>query len=500
MAEAVPVLAALGISKRFPGVQALDTVSAEFHAGTCHALMGENGAGKSTLGKILAGLYRPDIGEIRLDGGAVTFSGPLEARRAGINIVHQELLFCENLTVAENLNLAAMPTRGGFVDRAEMVRRAARWLSTIEADVAPTDVVGSLPIAKQQLVQIAGALGAGARILIFDEPTSALGSAETERLLGLITDLKAKGVACIYVSHRLEEIYDICDTATVLRDGKLVETVDLRECDRDRLVSLMIGRKLEASLAEHAPETLSAEPLLEVQDLTSPGHFSNVSLTLHRGEILGIGGLVGAGRTEILEAIFGIGRGVSGSVRLNGKPLFAHGPTDAVRHGLGLVPEDRKRHGLVLTMNCRENISLPMIGRLSRAGFVVSTLERAMALKYFAQMRVKAPTIDTASIALSGGNQQKVVLAKWLGAECDVLLVDEPTRGVDVGAKAEIHALLRELAASGKGVLVVSSELPELLALSHRIVIVRDGRIAGEMPAAEATEASLMRTMAGLVA
>ena len=493
-----PVLAALGISKRFPGVQALDNVSVEFRTGSCHALMGENGAGKSTLGKILAGLYRPDSGEIRLDGRPVTFAGPLDARHAGINIVHQELLFCENLTVAENLNLAEMPTKAGFVDRAEMARRAAAWLDTIQVDVEPDAIVGSLPIAKQQLVQIAGALGAGARILIFDEPTSALGGAETERLLRLIAALKEKGVACIYVSHRLDEVYEVCDTATVLRDGNFVETVALPECDRDRLVSLMIGRSLKASLADHAPSSISAEPLLEVENLTSPGHFANVSLTLHRGEILGIGGLVGAGRTEILEAIFGIGKTVTGSIKLNGRPLIVHGPTDAVRNGLGLVPEDRKRHGLVLSMNCRENISLPTIGRLSRAGFISAARERAIALKYFAQMRVKAPTVDTASVSLSGGNQQKVVLAKWLGADCDVLLVDEPTRGVDVGAKAEIHALLRELAASGKGVLIVSSELPELMALSHRIVVVREGRIAGEVAAAEATEASLMRTMAGL--
>ena len=493
-----PVLAALGVSKRFPGVQALDNVSVQFHAGSCHALMGENGAGKSTLGKILAGLYRADQGEIRLNGAAVSFAGPLEARHAGINIVHQELLFCENLTVAENLNLAEMPTRGGFVDGEAMVRRATEWLARIGADVAPTATVGSLPIAKQQLVQIAGALGAGARILIFDEPTSALGGAETERLLKLITELKANGVACIYVSHRLDEVYEVCDTATVLRDGKFVETVPIPACDRDRLVSLMIGRSLQASLATHAAEAASSEPLLEVENLASRGRFEGVSLALRRGEILGIGGLVGAGRTEILEAIFGIGKGVTGSVRLNGRPLAVHGPTDAVRQGLGLVPEDRKRHGLVLSMNCRENISLPIIGRLTHSGFIAAARERAMALKYFGQMRVKAPSVDTGSVALSGGNQQKVVLAKWLGAECDVLLVDEPTRGVDVGAKAEIHALLRELAAAGKGVLVVSSELPELLALAHRIVIVREGRVVSEMPAAHATEDSLMRAMAGL--
>jgi ABC-type sugar transport system ATPase subunit len=379
-----------------------------------------------------------------------------------------------------------------------MEKRAVSWLATIEADVDPATIVGSLSVAKQQLVQIAGALGAGARILIFDEPTSALGVNETMRLLQLIKDLKAKGVACVYVSHRLDEIYEVCDTATVLRDGQFVETVQLPACDRERLVSLMIGRKLEESLQEHSPLTESGEPLLEVQNLCSPGRFENISLTLRPGEILGIGGLVGAGRTEILEAIFGIGTGVKGTVRLNGKPLLIHSPTDAVRSGLGLVPEDRKRHGLVLSMNCRENISLPTLGRLSRAGFIRAALERAMAVKYFGQMRVKAPTIDTNSISLSGGNQQKVVMAKWLGAQCDVLLVDEPTRGVDVGAKAEIHALLRELAASGKGVLVVSSELPELMALSHRIIVLRQGRVVGEEAGKSATEGSLMRLMAGL--
>lgn len=498
MTSAGPVLSAFSISKRFPGVQALSGVSVEFHAGSCHALMGENGAGKSTLGKILAGLYRPDEGEVKLGDRAVHFNGPIDARKAGINIVHQELLFCENLSVAENLNLADMPTRGGIVDRPAMVRRAKAWLDHIEADIDPTALVGSLPIAKQQLVQIAGALGAGARILIFDEPTSALGTAETKRLLSIIQSLKASGVACIYVSHRLDEVYEVCDTATVLRDGQLVETVKLPECDRNRLVSLMIGRDLANVERESVSDNADAPVLLEVSGLSRPGLFHDVGFKVHAGEILGIGGLVGSGRTEILEAIFGISSDAIGSVSLRGRPVQLQGPTQAVRNGLGLVPEDRKRHGLVLSMNCRENISLPSLGRLSKSGFISRLNELALAKTYFSQMRVKAPTVDTASVALSGGNQQKVVLAKWLGANCDVLLVDEPTRGVDVGAKAEIHALLRELAKSGKGVVVVSSELPELMGLADRIVIVRQGRIVGEVPAAEATEAVLMRAMAGL--
>lgn len=491
------VLAARGISKRFPGVQALDDVSVEFEAGSCHALMGENGAGKSTLGKILAGLYRPDSGEVLLDGRAVSFHSPLDAQRAGVSMVHQELLFCENLSVAENLNLAALPTRGGFVDQGEMNRRAAEWLGMIEADVDPGAIVGSLSIAKQQLVQIAGALGTGARILVFDEPTSALGSDETRRLLALIGELKTKGVACIYVSHRIDEVFAICDQATVLRDGKLMGTVLVADSDRDSLVSMMIGRKLDASLADHAPPSMTAEPLLEVNGLGSLGRFEDVSFRLNRGEILGIGGLVGAGRTEILESIFGLSR-ATGSVKLRGASMIVGSPADAVKRGFGLVPEDRKRHGLVLSMNCRENISLPILSRLSRFAFVRAALERATALKYFERMRVKAPSLETGSVTLSGGNQQKLVIAKWLGADCDILLVDEPTRGVDVGAKAEIHALLRELAAEGKGVVVVSSELPELLALAHRIVVVREGRQAGEVSASDANEDMLMRLMTGV--
>lgn len=497
MTPARTILEAREISKSFPGVRALSGVSVKFQEGLCYALMGENGAGKSTLGKIIAGLYRPDGGELVVNGKPVHLSSPMDAQRLGIGIVHQELLFAENMTVAENLCLATMPKKFGlFVDKKAMAERARTWLSAIGSTIDPETLVGSLPIAQQQLVQIAGAIGSGAKLLIFDEPTSSLGKQETEKLLELIRGLTAKGITCVYVSHRLEEIFAICNWVTVLRDGELVATKLVREVTRDDLIRLMIGRDV-SEVKSSDPPGGDAEDLLEVSGLSSMGAFAGIDLKLRAGEILGIGGLMGSGRTELLESIFGL-RKASGSVKLGGDELLGLAPSELVARGLGLVPEDRKRHGLVLSLNCRENIALPTLDRRKSFGFVDDGEEREVCLKYFAAMRVKAPTLDTPSIGLSGGNQQKLVLAKWLAADCKVLLVDEPTRGVDVGSKAEIHQLLRELAAQGKGVIVVSSELPELLALSHRILILRQGRLVAEESGATATEESLMTQMAGL--
>lgn len=492
-------VAVRSISKKFPGVLALDGVSADFLPGECHALMGENGAGKSTLGKVLSGLYRPDAGFIELDGSKVDFHSPLDAQRHGVNIVHQELLFCENMTVAENLCLNAMPLKFGLVDRSEMELRATKWLQAIGADISPRTLVRELPIAKRQLIQIAGALGSGAKVLVFDEPTSSLGARETETLLALIRELKSQNCTCIYVSHRLDEVFEICDRATVLRDGKCVGTVDIAQTNRDQLVSMMIGRQL--LYVESERSDLSQSPvLLKVENLSLKKRFENISFQIKRGEILGIGGLVGAGRTEVLETIFGLNSGATGQIELSGKKIQFSKPTHALKNRLGLAPEDRKRHGLVLSMTCKDNISLPFIDRLSRWIFINAPEERMVAQTFFNRMRVKAPRLETPSLNLSGGNQQKLVLAKWLGADCDVLLVDEPTRGVDVGAKAEIHALLRELASAGKGIVLVSSELPELIALSDRILIMKDGHLVGEMQGSSATEEILMRLMAGLAA
>lgn len=490
------IVSVRNVSKRFPGVVALDNVSVDFEQGSCHALVGENGAGKSTLGKIIAGLYQPDGGELLVDGNPVVFHGPKDAVAASIGMVHQELLFAENMTVAENLCLGDLPQKGIFLDERTMIARSQSYLDAIQAKIDPRQLLGELPISKQQLVQIAAGIGRGARVLIFDEPTSSLSIAETHKLMELIHGLKAQGVTCLYVSHRMEEIFELCDTITVLRDGRHVATKPITEVTRDSLVRLMIGRELATTLDESTVTDVGAE-LLRVTNFSSPGKFDSVNLNVNRGEIVGLAGLVGAGRTEVAEALFGLDANSSGEVRIQGNTVTIKSPISAMKLGLGLIPEDRKRHGLVLMMNARENVSLPTIDKVSKAGWVIPKQERAVAQKYFDRMRVKAPSLDASSNGLSGGNQQKLVLAKWLAAQCDLLLIDEPTRGVDVGAKAEIHNLIRSLAQDGKGVLLISSELPELLALATRVIVMREGKVVGELPA-DPGEESVMRLMAGV--
>ena len=489
-----PILAVRNISKGFPGVRALSGVSFDVQPGTCHALLGENGAGKSTLGKIIAGLYTPDEGEIHLEGKPVRFRNPLEAQSAGISIVHQELLFAENLSVADNLSLGDLPTRGPWLDEQEAIDRAREWLSLVGSNIDPRTPVGHLSVARQQLVQIAGGIGRGARILVFDEPTSSLARADTALLLELIKDLKKRGVTCLYVSHRLEEIFQVCDTATILRDGQHVATESIANLDREKIVRLMVGRDLAFEPSPAVPTT--GDPLLTVKDLTAPGKFRDISFEVRPGEILGLGGLVGAGRTEVVEAIFGLNPDVTGQVTVNGKALVLGNVQDAMRDRLGLVPEDRKRHGLITMLPSKDNITLPILEKLSTAGWIRQTEERTLAQGFFDRMRVKAPSLDTPALGLSGGNQQKLVMAKWLAADAQILLIDEPTRGVDVGAKAEIHALIREFAASGRAVVLISSDLPELLALSTRLLIMRDGQLVGEGPAG-IDEPEAMRLMVG---
>ncbi len=486
-----------GITKGFPGVVALDDVSLRINHGDCHALIGENGAGKSTLGKVLAGLVHPDKGEILLFGKPVKFSGPLEASAAGVSIVHQELVFCENLSVEENLLLHRLPSKGPFLDRAKMRDQATTWLAKIGADIDPAANVGKLPLGKQQLVQIAGALGLGAKIVIFDEPTSSLTQPEAETLFTQIEQLKAEGVTCIYVSHRMEEIFRLCDAVSVLRDGRHVATKLIGEIDREGLVRLMVGRDIRPSTAV---KTALGEPLIQVENLSSPGKFENVSFEVKAGEIVGLAGLVGSGRTEIAEALFGIDRNAYGTVKLKGKKVKPENPSQMMKEGLGLVPEDRKRLGLVLTMNSRENITLPTLSDTATLSFVRSNDERAVAAKYFELLNVKAPTTEAGTLGLSGGNQQKLVLAKWLAANCDILVLDEPTRGVDVGAKAEIYELMRSLAKAGRAILMISSELQEVITLSNRILAIRAGKVAGEVPANLATEEDLLRLMTGVAA
>ena len=487
------------IIKRFPGVLALDDVSFEIERGACHALIGENGAGKSTLGKILAGVYVADSGEILLDGNPIIAPNPLAARRLGIAMVHQELAFCPNLTVAENLCLGALPNRAGWLDRAEMRRQARAMLDEIGAELDVDMPIGLLSTGQEQLVQIAAALGTKAQVIVMDEPTSSLSVRESEHLFTLLAKLKQRGITVIYVSHRLEEIFRLCDAITVLRDGRQVATEKVSQTNPDRLVQQMVGREVKQYTSQHLQRPLGEE-LLRVENLSSPGKFRTISFTVSAGEILGFAGLVGAGRSEIAQAIFGLDPSATGKVFVRGKELRLGSVTAALRAGIGLLPEDRKRLGLVLSMNCRENTSLAVLRRLSVAGFVRRKQERSLVQRYIEQLRVKTPSMDAPIAGLSGGNQQKIALAKWLARQCAILIVDEPTRGVDVGAKAEIHHLLDELACQGLGLVVISSELPEVMNLSRRIVVMRQGGIAGELPRAEFSQPALLRLMAGIEA
>jgi ABC-type sugar transport system ATPase subunit len=492
-----PIVRFTGIGKQFPGVQALRAISFDIMPGSCHALCGENGAGKSTLAKILAGILQPDAGELRVDGRRVTFNRPRDALAAGIGLVHQELSSCENLSVAENLCLGTLPARRLFVARGELRRRAAAMLAAIDADIDVRRPVGTLPLGQQQMVQIAAAVGNGARVIIFDEPTSSLSEHEAERLYALMARLRARGVTSVYVSHRMAEIFRLCDTITVLRDGAHVTTQPARTLDEATLVELMIGRRLDEYLPRHVSVTAGAE-LLRVDRLSSPGKFHDVSFELRAGEVVGLAGLVGAGRSEIAQALFGLDPGATGGVAIGGQAVRLTTPRQAMRLGLGLVPEDRKRQGLVLGMRAVENLTLPILPALSRFGWIRRADERALAQRFHAMLGVRAPSIDFVTAGLSGGNQQKIVLAKWLAARCRVLILDEPTRGVDVGAKAEIHGLIDRLAAEGNGVLLISSELPELIALSTRILVVRAGALVGEVPRALADQSTVMRLMAGV--
>ncbi|HXU01479.1 MAG TPA: sugar ABC transporter ATP-binding protein [Polyangia bacterium] len=498
MDESRPLVSFRHVSKRFPGARALEDVSFDVRRGSCHALCGENGAGKSTLAKLLAGIEQPDAGEIAVDGRVVHFEDPRDALAAGIGMVHQELAFCENLSVAENLCLGDLPVRGVFVQRGEMEKRAAAMLAAIDARLDVRRLVGDLTVAEQQMVQIAAAVGSGARVIIFDEPTSSLSQHETEHFYTLLDRLRARDVTCVFVSHRMQEIFRLCDTITVLRDGRHVATRSVETIDEAALVQLMIGRRLDEYLPVDETAKGGGGEVLRVADLSSPRRFADISFSVHAGEVVGIAGLVGAGRSDIAHAIFGLDKEARGRVEVAGIPLGLRSPAEAMRAGVGFVPEDRKRHGLVLSMRALENVTLPTLRSLALAGWLRAGAEDALAADAFARLRVRAPDLDAVTAGLSGGNQQKLVLAKWLAARCRVLILDEPTRGVDVGAKAEIHALIGRLAAEGTGILLISSELPELVALSTRILVLRDGRMVGALAREEADPEALLRMMAGL--
>lgn len=494
MSEAAIV--ATNLSKSYGGAQALKRVDLSVEAGECHAVMGENGAGKSTLMRILSGLERPDSGDIACFGEQLA-SGPQQSKQAGIALVHQERSLVPELSVAENICLGTTPTKFGIVDRRAMRKISEELLARVGTPVKATARVGSLSSAQQQFVEIAKALRQNPRVLILDEPSASMTPQETDRLLAMLSKLATAGLAIIYVSHRLPEIYALCTTATVLRDGALVGQFDLSRTSTDELVERMVGRELQHDLKVHRPTERGAVAF-EVQSLQSEG-VNDVSLSVRAGEIVGLGGLVGAGRSEIIRAALGLQPRERGHVTVTGPKGRASikSYARAILNGIAYVPEERRTEGVLIGMSIEDNLTLPTRSRTARMGFGQTSVRRGAADDVVGALRVRARNRRQLVASLSGGNQQKVAFGKWLLSKPAVLVLDEPTRGVDVGAKAEIHALIRAEADRGAAVLVVSSDLPELLSLSDRILVVRDGRIAGELAGDEATESSVIRLAAG---
>jgi ribose transport system ATP-binding protein len=480
-----------GISKRFPGVQALDDVGFDLRAGEVHALCGENGAGKSTLMKILAGGLQPDAGQIIFQGRPLALASPLEAKKQGILLVHQEISLVPDLSVAENLFLGSLPMRSfGRVDHTALHRKTTAVLASAGIDVDPMAIVGGLSIARQQMVEIARALAFKCSVVIFDEPTASLTDSETETLFAGIERLRQGGVAIAYISHKMKEIFRLSDRITVLRDGKVRGTLETAVTNEADVTRLMIGRSLDNYF--HRAPRHSGQEVLRVEGFVVPGMVRGVSFAVRTGEVLGLYGLVGAGRSELVEAIFGLRARTAGTLHFDRRPVTVVSSRDAVRLGLALVPEDRKRQGLVLGMSNRHNIALAVLRRTSRFGFTNRGAEEAIFDEYQKRLAIKAPGSSTRTGTLSGGNQQKVVLAKWLATQPKVLILDEPTRGIDVGAKAEVHALIGRLAENGLALIVISSEMPEIMGLSHRILTMQQGVITGEFDGETVKEEDLV--------
>ena len=499
MAQTVPVLEMQGISKRFAGVQALQNVSLEVGRGEVVALIGENGAGKSTLMKILGGVHQPDAGEIRINGQPTVIRGVSDAIKAGVSFIHQELNVLDNLDAAGNVFLGREPLTGGplrLVDRARMREEAQPYLDRLGLGIAADTPLDRLSLAQQQMVEIAKALSLNAQILIMDEPTSSLTLAETERLIQVVQDLRAHGVSIVYISHRLGEVKTLADRVVGLRDGKNAGGLSKEEITHERMVKLMVGRDLEKFQA--APPEAGRAVRLSVRGLRTRRYPDReVSFDIHGGEILGMAGLVGAGRSEVAQAIFGVDAPLGGALTLDGQALTVRSAQDAIRHGIYLAPEDRRRSGVIVDMSIRDNITLPALGRYASVGLIRRGAEERGAEEASRSLRVKAPTTDFLVRNLSGGNQQKVVLAKWLSLGPKVLIFDEPTRGIDVGAKAEIYDLMRGLAKEGVALLMISSDMEEVLNLSDRVAVMHEGRISGFLSRQEASEESIMQLAVG---
>ncbi|HEY2099801.1 MAG TPA: sugar ABC transporter ATP-binding protein [Pseudonocardia sp.] len=499
-----PVLRVERVSKRFPGVHALREVDFELRAGEVHALVGENGAGKSTLIKVATGVYRADSGEVRYRGQPVSFGSPLEAQLAGISTIYQEVNLIPLMSVARNLFLNREPRRFGLVDSARMRREARDILRDYGVDVNVTRPLRSLGLGAQQMVAIARAVqvrASAARVVVMDEPTSSLEQREVETLFGVVDRLRAAGIAIIYVSHRLDELYRICDRVTVMRDGRVVHVSDMAEVDRLTLISLMLGRDVadvrrDGATAFGAEHRAEGEPVLRAHGLTAAHRIADVSLQVRPGEVVGLGGLLGAGRSETAKAIVGALHTEAGSVEVNGTPVRRNSTAAAIRAGAVMLPEDRKSEGIIPNLSVRENIVLAALPRISRAGLVDRAKQDEIVKYFIDRLRIRASSPEQKVSELSGGNQQKVMLARWLCLNPKVLLLDEPTRGIDVGAKAEVQAVIDELAADGLAVVLISSDLEELIEGSDRVVVLKDGRLVGELTGDEVTEPALLRALA----
>ena len=494
-----PVLVLRHAAKSFGAVQAVADASIELYRGETHALVGENGAGKSTVVKMLAGVHQPDSGELIVNGTAVRLSGPADAQAAGIAVIYQEPLLFPDLTVAENIYMGRQPLRRGRrIDAAAMKDRVNELFGRLGVRLDPDRICRGLSIADQQLVEIAKALSLDATIIVMDEPTAALSAVETARLFEVVATLRAAGAAVLFISHRLEEVFEICQRVTVMRDGRQVLSQQLAGLTAHDLVRAMVGRDIAERMATGRPA--AGEPVLTVEHLTREGVFIDISLQVRAGEIVALAGLVGSGRSEVARAIFGIDRYHAGRVTVNGRSLRAASPSAAMAAGIGFVPEDRRQQGLVMEMSVQQNVALASLRRLRRAGIVTGGLERRFSADWVARLQIKYGRLTDPVASLSGGNQQKVVLARWLARKPALLIIDEPTRGIDIATKSQVHGLLSDLAGSGVAILMISSELPEVLRLGDRILVMREGRLVAEFARADATEESVVAAATGQLA
>lgn len=497
MSDPAPLLRALGISKSFGGTQVLHSVDFDLHPGEVHALVGENGAGKSTLLKIIGGIHLPETGEMMLGDHTLQIASPGVAQQLGIALIHQEPLTFPDLDVAENIFVGHEGHNSRFkrVNWSKMYAEAQRLLDSLGVALDPRQRVRGLSIADQQMVEVASALAQNARILLMDEPTSSLTPNEVGDLFRIVRRLRDQGTAIVFISHRLEEVFEISDRITVLRDGEMVGTRRRGDTTLDEVIRMMVGRPL-STLFEKGEATIG-EPLLEVEGLCRAGFFADISFEVRKGEIVGVFGLVGAGRTDVANALFGINPPDSGTVRIDGKPVTIRSPKQMIELGIGYVPEDRQHHGLFLPFPVSVNATMAILDKISPGGWFRPKLERQMAISYCTNLRVHLRDVAQATSELSGGNQQKVVLAKWLVTEPSILILDEPTRGIDIGAKSEVHHLIGELARQGKAILMISSEMPEILAMSDRVVVMREGRINGRFGRKEATAEAIIAAATG---